>query len=99
MVSYIIPSLIKFIIIITSRAANCGYPDLLLWRITNDSVPDFEGYDGLPIDGSTVRFSCPNELALIGPNSATCTENGKWKLSPISRPTCVQSQGYIFMLT
>ena len=57
MVSYIIyTKLIKFIIIITSRAANCGNPDLLLWRITNDSVPNIEDYDGLPIGGSIVRF-------------------------------------------
>ena len=72
---------------------NCGHPDLLLWRMTNDSVPNIEDYDGLPIEGSTLRFSCPNGLALIGPNLATCTENGRWELNSNNWPMCMQSKG------
>ena len=47
---------------------------------TNDSVPRVDASDDiLSIEGSTVRFSYPPGLSLIGPNSATCTENGEWK--------------------
>ena len=82
------------ILILLLILANCGHPDLLLWRITNDSIrPNIEGYDGLPIEESAVRFSCPPGLALIGPNSATCTENGRWELSLISQPACVETKG------
>ena len=86
------------IVIITSWAANCGYPDLLLWRITNGSVPNIEGYDSLSIKGSTVRFSCPPSLALIGSNSATCTENGKWELNIplVGQHVCNQKVTYIY---
>ena len=79
------------------NVANCGHPDLLLWSVGNDSIPSIEGYDGLPIEGSTVtiKFSCPLGLALNGPNSAICTENGRWKPNPNSWPTCVESKGYL----
>ena len=61
--------------------ANCGHPELLL-EISNDSVPIIDSYDGLSIEGSTIIFSCPPGLELIGPNSAICLENGKWKPDP-----------------
>ena len=48
-----------------------------------DSVPRVVGYDDLiPVEGSTVRFSCPPGLELIGPDSATCTGNGEWGPDP-----------------
>ena len=34
-------------------------------------------------------------IATIGPNSATCTDKGQWRLDP-SRPLCTKSKGYIF---
>ena len=59
--------------------ANCGHPESQLLS-TNDSVPRVDGLDDiLPIGGSTVTFSCPPGLVLIGLNSATCTENGEWE--------------------
>ena len=61
--------------------ANCGYPSLLP-SIDNNSIPRINSYDGLSIEGSTIRFSCLPGLMLIGPNSATCTENGEWEPDP-----------------
>ena len=37
---------------------------------------------GLPIEGSTVRFSCPPGQVLMGPNSLICTGNGVWEPDP-----------------
>ena len=46
--------------------ANCGNLELLL-TVRNDSVPKVEAYEDLPVDGSTITFSCPRGLVLIGP--------------------------------
>ena len=74
----IIYAIFVFIIV-----ANCGHPDLLLWSVRNDSVPSIEAYDDLPIEGSTIMFSCPNGLKLVGgpSNLATCT-SGEWEPDP-----------------
>ena len=58
-----------------------------------DSVPVVMGYDelSLPLEGSMVTFSCPPGQELVGPNSATCTENGEWGPDP-SGVMCNQSQ-------
>ena len=73
--------------------ANCGHQDLLS-NFSNDSVPRIEGYDGLPIEGSTVYFRCPPGLELIEPNLTICKENGEWdpKLN-ISGLMCYTSKG------
>ena len=60
--------------------ANCGRPELLLTHSSNDSVPRVEGYDGFPIERSTITFSCPPEMEFTGPNSATCMDDGEWEL-------------------
>ena len=62
------------------RIANCGEPEFLL-PTANESVPNvnIEGYDDLPKEGRTITFSCPPGFILIGPNSATCTENEEWE--------------------
>ena len=70
--------------------AKCGQPELLL--IANDSVPNIEGYNGLPIEGSVISFSCPPGLSLIGPNFATCTETGEWE-PDLSSLVCNNSKG------
>ena len=72
--------------------ANCGRPELLSIGEANDSVPNIEGYDGLPIEGSTIMFSCPPYLSLIGPNVATCTETGEWD-PDISGLLCNDTKG------
>ena len=60
--------------------ANCGQLSILSG---NDSVPRVEALDGiLPVEGTTFTFSCPPGLALIGPNSTTCTGNGEWEPDP-----------------
>ena len=71
--------------------ANCGYPELLS-AVSNDSqVPDIVGYDNLiPVEGSTVSFSCSPGLELNGSSSATCAENGEWEPDP-SWLTCNES--------
>ena len=51
------------------------------------------GYDDvLPVEGTTIKFSCPPGLVITGPNSATCTENGEWEPDP-SGVTCNDSKG------
>ena len=71
--------------------ANCGHPKLLL-TISNNSTSKIEAYNDLPVEGSTVRFSCPPGLVLIGPNSAICLENGEWEPDP-SQLMCINSEG------
>ena len=49
----------------------------------NYSVPRIEALNGiLPKEGATFDFNCPPGLALIGPNSTTCTGNGEWEPDP-----------------
>ena len=65
--------------------ANCRHPELLelLSTSSNESVPIVEVSDyTTPVEGTTVTFSCPSGLALIGSHSATCTGNGEWKPDP-----------------
>ena len=45
---------------------------------STDSIPTIVEIDDIPVEGSTIRFSCPPGLELVGPNSAICTENGEW---------------------
>ena len=75
--------------------ANCGDPEIL--PTANDSVlvPSIEDYSGLPIEGTTIRFSCPPGLKLIdGPYSAICTENGEWEPDLNSLILCNDSKGF-----
>ena len=73
--------------------ADCGYPELLSTVNGNDSVPNIVGFnDIIPVEGTTVAFSCPPGLVLNGFNLATCTENGEWAPDP-SRLTCNDSIG------
>ena len=67
--------------------ANCGYQELQLLStlLGNGSVPRV--VDLIPVEGTTITFSCPAGTALIGPDSATCTENGEWEPDP-SGLTC-----------
>ena len=58
----------------------------------NNSVLNVEGHDGLPIEGSTVRFTCPPGLELVGSNSAICNVNGEWEPDP-SGLMCNDSKG------
>ena len=37
------------------------------------------GPNGIPVEGSTVSFSCPQGLELVGPISAICSQNGEWE--------------------
>jgi hypothetical protein len=63
-------------------AAKCEDPNLLL-QLNNESALIIEGYDDLiPVEGSTIRFSCPSGLELTAPNSTTCTEYGEWEPDP-----------------
>ena len=58
---------------------------------SNDSIPRVEGYDGLPLEGSTITFSCPPGMELIGPSLATCMENGEWE-PDLSGLMCIKSK-------
>ncbi len=62
--------------------AKCDHPRDLLTACaaeSNVSVSMIEGHSGFPIEGTTITFSCPSGLKLIGPRSAKCTENGEWE--------------------
>ena len=57
--------------------AKCGYP-------TIKNPVNVKGYDdGLLANvGTIINFTCPSDLSLIGPSSATCTRNGEWEPDP-----------------
>ena len=40
------------------------------------------GYNGVALEGDSVSFACSSGLVLSGPNSSTCTGNGKWEPDP-----------------
>ena len=73
--------------------AKCDHPKDLLSEEGNVSVSTIEGYNGFPVEGSIVRFSCPCGMELIGPlaHSAKCTENGEWEPDP-SKIMCHHSK-------
>lgn len=62
----------------------------LLLKFSSKSAPVLNIV--LLVEGSTVSFSCPAGIVLIGPNSATCMENGVWEPDP-SQLMCNNSQG------
>ena len=66
----------NFIIILIS--VNCGDPSSLQ---VNHSV-FITGYMDPVLPGRSVQFSCPPTLAMSGPNSSTCLENGQWEPDP-----------------
>ena len=41
-----------------------------------------DGYEDPALEGQNIIFSCPSELVMIGPNSATCMGNGEWEPDP-----------------
>ena len=58
----------------------CRQPDLQL----ADSSQIVVGYDDnvIPVEGTTINFSCSPGLVLNGSSIATCTENGEWEPDP-----------------
>ena len=72
--------------------AKCKHPRELLSAESNVSVSTIVGYNGFPVESSTVSFSCPPGLELIGSISAKCTENGEWEFD-LSQLMC-NSEGY-----
>ena len=69
-------SVIFTLMVLHHDVAKCGHPLI-------GSPLKVIGYDGLPADiGTTIDFTCPPDLSLIGPTSATCTGNGEWTPDP-----------------
>ena len=65
-------TLIKLMLLLSIAKCGCPY-----------SYANIEGYDNLSaLEGGTIRFSCPPGLELIGPELATCSENGEWEPDP-----------------
>ena len=62
-----------------SLAAKCGDP---LERLSVNNFIISTGYTNPALEGSSVNFSCPSELVLIGPRSSTCMRNGEWEPDP-----------------
>ena len=55
----------------------------MLSTARNESVPKVVSTEDLtPVEGKTVTFSCPPGFKLIGFDTVTCTENGKWEPDP-----------------
>ena len=78
--------------------AKCGHPELLS-TVSNESVPNVVGYDDIiPVEGTTIWFSCPPGLVITGSNSATCMENGEWDPDP-SGVKCGDSKGKMFLMS
>ena len=75
---------------------NCGYPNLLP-RLENAPAIRIEDYDGIPLEGTNITFSCPPGAVLNGPNLATCAENGRWELY-LNGLTCAITKGYVYIL-
>ena len=67
----------------------------MLFTARNGSVPKvLRTEDFIPVEGSIVTFSCPPGFELIGPDTATCTENGKWEPDPsVLICNCSSSEG------
>ena len=42
----------------------------------------YQGHSDPALEGTTVSFSCPPELVLVGPNASVCTRNGVWDPDP-----------------
>ena len=40
------------------------------------------GYNDLALKEDSVSFTCSSGLAITGPNSSTCMENGEWEPDP-----------------
>ena len=72
--------------------AECGHPQDLLPAESNVSVSRIMGPNGFSVEGSSVRFSCPQGWELIGSILAKCTENGEWEPDP-SQLVCHYSEG------
>ena len=73
--------------------ANCGYP---LLSADNESKPNVT-YNGLPIQGATVNFTCRTGLALSGSNTATCMGNGEWEPDP-QELECISSYLLLYII-
>ena len=43
---------------------------------------EYDGHSDPALEGTTVSFSCPPELELIGPNASMCMRNGVWDPDP-----------------
>ena len=57
---------------------NCGNP---IERVSSrEVIAEIE--NSIAIEGAVANFSCPPGLALIGPNTTTCMENGEWEPDP-----------------
>ena len=48
--------------------------------VTADLI--IEGYEDPALEGENITFSCNDGLTLIGSNSSTCMENGRWEPDP-----------------
>ena len=74
----------KKILYNTMYTVYCRDPRKLLSTGSNNSVPTVVGYhdDLIPVEGSTVWFSCSPGSELIGSYSMNCTGNGEWQPDP-----------------
>jgi hypothetical protein len=59
----------------------CGHPFQDRVSVDNDFAI-IEGYMDPALEGTVLSFDCPPHYHLIGPNTATCMENGEWEPDP-----------------
>ena len=43
---------------------------------------DYMDYSYLAPEGTTISFSCPPKMVLVGPNASTCMKNEEWEPDP-----------------
>ena len=67
---------VPVMLIIFIKVVNCGYP-----KITDGSVT-LVNFSDPALRGTSVTFSCSEDLILTGPDSAICMDNGQWEPDP-----------------
>ena len=66
------------IIIIIVYVAKCEFPMITLKDSHNYSSTILTNFSEPAMEGSIVHFSCPQNLQLSGPDTATCMRFGQW---------------------
>ena len=59
-----------------SFTGKCDYPT------PEDDAVSISSHGDSLIEGTTVNFSCPSGLTVIGPNTSMCMNNGRWEPDP-----------------
>ena len=70
--------------------AKCSYPLVEERRVL------IAEYSDPALEGHSVTFGCPPGLIMVGSNTSTCMENGKWNPDPVN-VTCKGERVYLLL--